>query len=525
MRRREKRKFAWIIKLLIILFCLLMFSTIFALITSMNSNIISNVKINNIQVSGLDRMQTEKKFESIINKIMDEEITLKHGENEKKFTLKQMELETNINDKIYEACTIGRSSNIFENNFKVVQTMINGENLDIDFKYNEEIMQSIFSNLDTEWEGKFVDNTYYIDGENLVIVRGKKGIVLDEEGIRNAIDKLARDKIEGKEINEIDIPIMEKEPESIDIEKIEKDIFKEPKNASYDKARGELTIHSNGIELGIELEEAKKIVQEEKEEYIIPLQITMPQVTTDMLGEDAFPNVLGKFSTRYDASNKNRATNIELASEAINGKVFAPGERFSFNSVVGPTPASKGYLPAGAYSAGELVQSYGGGVCQVSSTLYNAVLLSNLKIVERYNHSSVVSYVDPGRDATISYGSRDFKFENSRKYGIKIMAKASNGILDMEIRGIFEDEEYEVEISSKKTDTVPCKTKYVYDSTLGENEEVVESGGANGAKSIAYITKKKNGKEISKEVLSEDSYNPMSKIVKTGNRSKAGKEL
>ena len=100
MRRREKRKFAWIIKLLIILFCLLMFSTIFALITSMNSNIISNVKINNIQVSGLDRMQTEKKFESIINKIMDEEITLKHGENEKKFTLKQMELETNINDKI-----------------------------------------------------------------------------------------------------------------------------------------------------------------------------------------------------------------------------------------------------------------------------------------------------------------------------------------------------------------------------------------------------------------------------------------
>ena len=154
MRRREKRKFAWIIKLLIILFCLLMFSTIFALITSMNSNIISNVKINNIQVSGLDRMQTEKKFESIINKIMDEEITLKHGENEKKFTLKQMELETNINDKIYEACTIGRSSNIFENNFKVVQTMINGENLDIDFKYNEEIMQSIFSNLDTEWEGK-----------------------------------------------------------------------------------------------------------------------------------------------------------------------------------------------------------------------------------------------------------------------------------------------------------------------------------------------------------------------------------
>lgn len=520
MRRREKRKFAWIIKLLIVLFCLLMFSTIFALITSMNSNIISNVKINNIEVSGLNKMQTEKKFESIINDIMNEEITLRHGENEKKFTLKQMELETNINDKIYEACTIGRSSNIFENNFEVIQTMINGKNLDIDLSYNEEIMQSIFSNLDEEWEGKFIDNTYYIDGENLVIVRGKKGIILDEEGLRKSIDKLVKDKIAEKDINEIEIPVVDKEPEDIDMEKIEKDIFKEPKNASYDKEKGELTIHSNGIELGISLEEAKNIVQEEKEEYTIPLQVTMPQVTTDMLGEDAFPNVLGKFSTRYDASNKNRATNIELASEAINGKVFAPGEKFSFNSVVGPTPASKGYLPAGAYSAGELIQSYGGGVCQVSSTLYNAVLLANLKIVERYNHSSVVSYVDPGRDATISYGSRDFKFENSRKYAIKINAKASNGILDMEIKGIFEDEEYEIELSSKKTDTIPCNTKYIYDSSLGVGEEVVESWGANGAKSIAYITKKKNGRVISSEVLSEDSYNPMNKIVKTGDRSK-----
>ena len=132
----------------------------------------------------------------------------------------------------------------------------------------------------------------------------------------------------------------------------------------------------------------------------------------------------------------------------------------------------------------------------------------------------MVSYVDPGRDATISYGSRDFKFENSRKYAIKIYAKASNGILDMEIRGIFEDEEYEIELSSKKTDTILCNTKYIYDSSLGEGEEVVESWGANGAKSIAYITKKKNGRVISTDVLSEDSYNPMNKIVRTGSKSK-----
>ena len=122
----------------------------------------------------------------------------------------------------------------------------------------------------------------------------------------------------------------------------------------------------------------------------------------------------------------------------------------------------------GAYSAGELVQNYGGGVCQVSSTIYNVALYANLEIVERYNHSAVVSYVDPGRDATISYGSRDFKFKNNREYAIKLNARATNGILEMEIKGISENDDYEVEIISKKTDTIPCNVKYIYDSTLAE---------------------------------------------------------
>lgn len=520
MRKRRNRKMVPVFTILIILLILGVLSTIFALFTAMNSNIIANVKINNIEVSGLDRSEAETKFETIINQILEDEITLKHGDNKKTFTLKNMELETDINDKVYEACMIGRKDNIIANNFKVISVLVNGENLELNFKFNEEIMQSILSNLDEEWEGKFVDNSYYIEGENLIIVRGKTGIVMDEEGLRKAIEKCICDKIEGKQVKEIEIPILTKKPEEIDVEKIEKEVYKEAKNASYDRNTGVLAIHENGVEFGITAEEAKKIVQEEKEEYTIPLQLTMPQVTLDMLGEDAFPNVLSSFSTRYDASNKNRAKNIELASEAINGKVLIPGEKFSFNTVVGPTTAAKGYLPAGAYSGGKLVEDYGGGVCQVSSTLYNAVLYANLEIVERYNHSSVVGYVDPGRDATISYGTRDFKFSNPRKYAIKINARATNGILEMEIKGIAQEDDVEVELSSQKTETILCETKYVYDSSLVGQSDVVESWGANGAKSIAYKIIKKNGGIISKTVLSEDSYNPMVKIVKTGDKSK-----
>ena len=127
--------------------------------------------------------------------------------------------------------------------------------------------------------------------------------------------------------------------------------------------------------------------------------------------------------------------------------------------------------------------------------------------------------MDCGRDATVSYGSKDFKFKNPREYAIKLKAHASNGILTVEIWGIPEEEDVEIELTSEVTDVVICNTKYVYDSKLAPGQEVVEAIGANGAKSIAYKITKKNGRIISKDVLSEDSYNPMAKIIKTGSKN------
>lgn len=426
MRRRSNRKLVLIIRLGIVLFILGFFSIIFALIYSMNPNIISNIKINNMKVSGLSKTEAISKFEDEIKKIEEQEVILKHGDNEKKYTFKGMELETDIVDKINEACKIGRDGNIVSNNYRIVATLIKGENLQIDVKFNEEILKSIFSNLDDEWNETFVNNSYYIDGDKLVINKGKSGVVVNEEELRNALTKLVRDKIEGKDINEIEIPVIQKNPDKIDLEAIQKEIYKEAQNASYDANSSKLTVHSDGVDFGIGVEEAENIIKEDKEEYIVPLRITRPAITTDMLGDDAFPDVLASFSTRFDPGNTNRNTNMDLAAKALDGTVLMPGQRFSFNSIVGPTTASKGYLLAGAYSAGELVENYGGGICQVSSTIYNAVVYANLEIVERYNHSSVVSYVDPGRDATISYGSKDFKFLNSRNYAIKLNVRATN---------------------------------------------------------------------------------------------------
>lgn len=515
-KRHSKNKLIYIIGILVLV--LAVFSTIFALIYSTNSKIISNVKINNIDVAGLNKTEAKEKIQTIVDNILDDEINLKYNDYESTITLKQLELEVNVEDKVYEACTTGRNKNIVANNYKILKTLLFGENIALDYKLNDEIVQSLYNNLDEEWENKFEDSSYYVDGDKLFITKGKTGVVIDKDALTKKINELITSKINGEEINEIEIPVITKEAEQIDLEKIKNEIYKEPKDASYDEETSTLSVETNGVEFGISLEEAKKLLEEDKEEYIIPLKITKPEITTEQFGEEAFPDILGSFSTRYDASNINRTINIELATEAMNGTVLLPGETFSFNGTVGSRTKAKGYMLAGAYSAGELVQSYGGGVCQISSTLYNTALYANLDIVERYNHGMIVSYVDAGRDATVSYGSKDFKFKNSRNYAIKIDAKANNGILEIKILGIKEAEEYEIELISEITDVIVGKTKYKYDKTLAPGQEVVETLGANGAKSIAYKIVKKNGIAISKTVLSEDRYNPITKVIRTGSK-------
>ena len=155
----------------------------------------------------------------------------------------------------------------------------------------------------------------------------------------------------------------------------------------------------------------------------------------------------------------------------------------------------------------------------MSSTLYNAVLYANLEIVERYNHSYAVSYVPAGRDATVSYGGKDFKFKNSRQYPVKIVASAKNGVISVAFQGIKEKKEYNIEITSQVLSTTPYSTVYEKNNSLQEGKQKVIQVGHNGMKSKAYKIVKYNGKTISKTLLSSDTYQPMNRIVEQGTKA------
>lgn len=264
------------------------------------------------------------------------------------------------------------------------------------------------------------------------------------------------------------------------------------------------------------MDEAKKIIEEEKNEYTIPLKITIPNITTDKLGSEAFPDLLGSYSTKYDGGNSDRTTNLRLAVGKLNGTVVNPGQTFSYNATLGERSIAAGYKEAKVYQGGKVVDGIGGGICQISSTLYNAVVYANLEVVSRRNHGFMTSYASAGRDATVVYGAIDFKFKNTRKYPIKIVGSVKNGIAKIDIYGVKEDPEYKVEFQTSVTDTIPYTVTYIDDETLPVGKEVVEQKGANGCKSVTYKVLYLNGAAVSKKMLSSDRYNAMERVIRRG---------
>ena len=258
------------------------------------------------------------------------------------------------------------------------------------------------------------------------------------------------------------------------------------------------------------------MLQEEKPEYEIALKITKPKKTVKDIGTEAFPDLLATFSTNYQASNVSRTTNLKLASNKINGTVILPNEEFSYNKVVGERTISAGYKMAATYSNGQVVDGLGGGICQISSTLYDAVVMANLNVTTRRSHQFVTSYVPAGKDATVVWGAQDFKFVNSRKYPVRIVATVEGGVATVQIWGIKEEVEYNISIETKKVATIEYTTQYVQDASLPVGQQKVIQAGNNGRKVEAYKVTKLNGQVVSTTLLSRDTYNAMKRIVHVG---------
>lgn len=509
---KKSNKKIFIIAGIIVTLLLLILSTGFALVNINNENIIAGITIDGIKVQGLSKEQLKELIENKVEEKTNNEIKVYVDNEEQTILLSQIELTYNIEKAIEEAYQLGRGKNIFVNNFEILKTMVLGNNIDLEFTCNEELLNNIVKDIKNKIPNAVINPTYCIEEDELIITRGTKGLTIDENELKNKIIG----KINLSSSEDIKISTFMTEPENINIESIYEEVHTEVQDAYYTTNPFQIYAEVQGIDF--DLEAAKEILKEEKEEYIIALTITQPQKTTADIGTEAFPDKLSTFSTRYDATNITRTTNLQIAVNKINGVVVMPGETFSYNKTLGKRTSEAGYKDAAGYSGGKVVQMLGGGICQISSTLYDAVVYANLEIVERHNHAFTTSYVGAGKDATVVYGSLDFQFKNSRKYPIKIESYIQNGIATVNIYGIKEENEYEVEISTTILNYIPYSVIYEDDATLERGKEEVTQGGQQGCKSITYKILKQNGKEISRSVLSTDTYSAMNKYITRGTK-------
>lgn len=317
---------------------------------------------------------------------------------------------------------------------------------------------------------------------------------------------------------------------SADEEKIEtllgvniENLNQEAVDSGLERENGEFTIveGSNGIE--VDVAESVTVIRDYLQKdwdgtnatITLATDITEPQGTPEELAK--VKDILGTFQTDYSSSAAGRAKNVENGCAKINGTVIYPGEQFSVYEMVAPFDAENGYELAGSYENGTTVQTYGGGICQVSTTLYNAVILSELQIDERYNHSMIVSYVKPSMDAAIAGTSKDLKFTNNTDAPIYIEGYTSNRQIHFTIFG--EDtrpDNRKVSFVSETINKTEPGVTFQADSThpIGYTGTLQSSHTGYTAKLWKVVTV--DGVEESRTEFNSSKYNPSNRVVAVG---------
>ncbi|GFP78414.1 VanW family protein [Clostridium fungisolvens] len=304
--------------------------------------------------------------------------------------------------------------------------------------------------------------------------------------------------------------------DSEELNKFEKSIAskidRKPKDASVNIINQSITINEerSGVVLNKELldKNLKEALTGAWNKDILidgEIQLVNAKITKEQLSR--IDGVLSSFSTDYSTSTEARANNIAIAAKACNGKIVMPGDIFSYNATLGERTQEKGYMEAPIYKNNEVVDDVGGGICQVSTTLYRAAMRANLKAVERHNHSFKATYSPLGLDATVTWGYLDYKFKNTYDFPIYIEAVTSGRTVSFNIYGSkagLGSKRYDL-VSDEPT-VIPAKVTEVNDPTLPEGQVVMDEKPIDGYKVKSYLVTYEDGKEVAREAVAYDTY-------------------
>lgn len=241
----------------------------------------------------------------------------------------------------------------------------------------------------------------------------------------------------------------------------------------------------------------------------------LPLLTAAQLEDQKITGLLASYTSRFDPTQTARSENVRIAARAMDKSIIKPGETLSFNQIVGERTVEAGYKDAYVIVNGQFVQGLAGGICQVSSTLYNTGLLANLSVTQRSNHDLAISYVPLGQDATVAYPDLDLKFNNNTGGYLLVRTKVSNNAVTIELYGKVISGR-EIVITNTTESVIPFEVQSLVDETLEHGASIVKQEGQPGYIVKSFRTIKMNGEVVNTEALKQSRYLPLPKIIAVG---------
>ena len=375
--------------------------------------------------------------------------------------------------------------------------------------FDEEVLRRTAAELAQQFDRAAVDGACALTDEGLFATKPADGRALDQEGLVDALLAL-----EGK-AGAVEAPWSEIAALPLDLERTASELGGAATPARYDVELGRVVEGRPGAALDLPAAQLALESAAPGETIPLPARVLAPELTAQELEAVLFRDVLGTATTTVSGTGV-RKGNVKLSGSLVNGTVLNDGDLFDYNLVVGERTAARGFGAAASYVNGETVDTIGGGICQTSSTIYLAALLSNLEIVERYNHRYWPGYVTLGMDATVSWGGPEFRFRNNTGYPIRIDVAYDHSRLTVTILGTKTDDTY-VEMTHRVLGTTEYETEYVETEELPWGEQRQQQSGYRGYEVVTYRNVYDgSGRLLSSEEEARSSYKSRNRIILTG---------
>lgn len=402
-------------------------------------DVLPNVYVENVDVGGMTR---EEALSAISAEFTDEKIlgntmTFKCEDSTSEILVDNLSLHFETEAMADDAYMYGRESGGFMNKLmSFTKNLFAKEVVHSTISYDQQALVGAINDLCSPYEYDPVGYTYSIGENTLTIKKPTDGLKVNMDEAVAAVEH----EIATFNYGELEFTPEPVSPPEFDLDAFYNEITSAPTDATYAKdENGDVVVVPGKPQVVVSKSDVEGAVNQPEQEFTMKVQTINPPVDAEYLKSIMYEDRLGTYSTDYSGSSGARSNNIARACESLNGVELLPGEEFSYDQTLGQRTAAAGYLPAPVYvvKGGETVSEmdYGGGICQVSSTLYCAALNAGLEITERHSHSKPVGYVPAGMDATVSWQSVDLKFVNNTDYPIKIAASAGGGIVTTSFYG------------------------------------------------------------------------------------------